>query len=68
MPKVRIIELFEKQSDGNGNINLIAECNEYNEDGVRVQQLSRSPFTFSDTLTDDEIVNLIKEGSYSIYF
>lgn len=68
MPNVRVVELFEKQFDGNGNVTLIAECNEYNEVGLRVKQLSRSPFTFNDTLTDEEIVALIKEGVYSIYF
>lgn len=68
MPNVRVVELFEKQSDGNGNINLIAECNEYNEVGIRIQQLSRSPFIFSEVLTDGEIIDLIKETTYSIYF
>lgn len=65
---MRIIELVEKQLDGEGNVKLIAECNDYNENGEYIKQLSRSPFTFSDTLTDEEIVLLIKEGVYSIYF
>lgn len=64
---MRIIELVDKQFDGQGNVNLIAECNDYNGE-VRVKQLSRSPFTFSDTLTDEEIIEIIKTGSYSIYF
>jgi hypothetical protein len=68
MPNTRVVELFEKQSDGNGNVNLIAECNDYNEVGVRVQQLSRSPFTFSENLSDGEIIDLIKQTTYSIYF
>lgn len=68
MANTRVIELFEKQYDGNGNVYLIAECNEYNDLGVRVQQLSRSPFTFQETLTDDEIKDLIRNGVYSIYF
>lgn len=64
--KYRIIELFEKQVV-DGLIYLIAECNEY--DGVvRTQQLSRSPFVFPDTMTDEEIINTIKANEYKIYF
>ena len=65
--KTRIIELFEKQVV-DVNINLIAECNEYDESGVRIQQLSRSPFTFPSTMTDDEIKSSIQINEYSIYF
>ena len=68
MANFRVIELFEKQLDGEGNVDLIAECNEYTEFGVRVQQLSRSPFTFSETLTDDEIIEQLKTTTYAIYF
>jgi hypothetical protein len=68
MANTRVIELVNKQPDGNGNVNLIAECNDYNEVGIRVQQLSRSPFTFSENLSDGEIIDLIKQTTYSIYF
>jgi len=64
--KTRVIELVEKQTV-DGNINLIAECNDY-ENGERTQQLSRSPFTFTSTMTDDEIKLSIQSNQYSIYF
>ena len=63
----KLIELFNKVADGNGNVNLIAECNVY-ENGVRVAQLSRSPFTFSATMIDDDIKQAIQNGEYAIYF
>jgi hypothetical protein len=68
MANTRVIELVNKQPDGNGNVNLIAECNDYNELGFRVQQLSRSPFTFSETLSDNEIIDILRTTTYSIYF
>lgn len=67
--KTRVIELFEKQNNGNGQINLIAECNEYTEGITQwTLQLSRSPFTFADTMTDQEIIDWLKLNTYSIYF
>jgi hypothetical protein len=63
----KIIELFNKVADGNGNVNLIAECNVY-DNGVRVAQLSRSPFTYPDTMTDQEIIDDLQAGAYSNYF
>ena len=68
MAKVRLIELVEKQVDENGNISLLAECNEYDETGVRVQQLSRSPFTYPGTMTDQDIIDTLKVNEYKIYF
>lgn len=65
---MRIIELVEKISDGNGNISLIAECNDYNEVGVIVKQLSRSPFTYPEYMTDQEIIDSLKSNEYKIYF
>lgn len=67
--KTRVIELFEKQSDGNGQVNLIAECNEYTEGITKwTAQLSRSQFTFADTMSDQEIIDWLKVNAYSIYF
>lgn len=65
---MRVIELVEKVSDGNGNVNLIAECNDYNEQGVRIRQLSRSPFTYPETMWDSEIIDSLKANEYKIYF
>jgi hypothetical protein len=63
----KIIELFNKTSDGNGNVNLIAECNGY-IDGFRSIQFSRSAFTFPDTMTDQQIIDYLMTNEYSIYF
>jgi hypothetical protein len=63
----KIIELFNKTADGNGNVNLIAECNGY-VDGVLKMQFSRSPFTYPDTMTDQEIIDSLRANEYSIYF
>lgn len=63
----KVIELVEKQII-DGNINLVAECNLYNENGELIQQFSRSPFTYSETMTDEEIINDIKTNYYYIYF
>lgn len=63
----KVIELVEKVVV-DGNINLIAECNGYDEDGNRKKQFSRSPFTYSETMTDAEIIEDIKAKYYHIYF
>ncbi len=62
----KLIELFEKVNNGNGTQSLIAECNGY-ENGVRVVQFSRSPFTFPDTMTDQDIIDSLWLNEYSIY-
>lgn len=65
--KYKLIELFEKVTNGDGTMNLIAECNEY-EDGVWYNQLSRSPFTYSESMTDEEIKTDLQLTTYSIYY
>lgn len=60
-----MIELKEKQTI-NGEIHLIAEYNVY-QDGKVVQQLSRSPFVYPDTMTDEEILADIQANYYYIY-
>lgn len=62
----KTIELFEKDIKGDGTMWLIAECNVY-ENNVRVAQLSRSPFVFPDTMTDQEIIDSLWLNEYSIY-
>jgi hypothetical protein len=61
----KIIELVEKVDTGT-TWQLIAECNGY-INGVRVIQFSRSPFEFSNELTDQEIIDSLWENEYSIY-
>lgn len=63
----RRIVLVEKQNL-EGVVKLIAECNDYDINNNIIKQLSRSPFEFPDTMTDEEIINNLQVGSYSIYF
>ncbi len=60
-----MLELKEKENIGN-EIHLIAEYNLYEGDRI-VQQLSRSPFVFPDTMTDKEISQDIMTNYYYIY-
>jgi hypothetical protein len=60
------ILLVEKVNNPNQTISLIAECNGY-VDGVRVMQFSRSPFSFADTITDQEIIDFLWGNDYAKY-
>lgn len=62
----KIIELVEKVNNGDGTRSMIAECNSY-QNGVRIAQYSRSPFTFSDTMSDQDIIDYLWLHQYSIY-
>lgn len=64
---MKTIELFEKDIKGDGTVWLIAECNVY-ENNVRIAQLSRSPFVFPDTMTDQEIIDYLISNEYSRYY
>lgn len=46
---------------------LIVECNGY-ENGERVVQYSRSPFKYPKDMTDEEIIEDIKQTEYQKYF
>lgn len=59
------IEIAEKIITEN-NIQLIVECNGY-EDDKRIIQFSRSPFTYSLIMTDEDIINDIAQTEYKIY-
>ncbi len=61
----KIIELKEKFDTGT-TVQLIAECNGY-VNGVLKIQFSRSPFEFSNELTDQEIIDSLWANEYSIY-
>lgn len=65
---IKKIELFEKQVFDENSISLIAECNMYDENEVNINQLSRSPFIFPNTMTDEEIINSLQINEYSIYY
>lgn len=64
---IKIIELVEKVNNGDGTLSLIAECNAYDND-ILVIQFSRSPFTFADTMTDQDIIDYLIANDYSLYF
>ena len=61
------IELFEKYAIDDTTISLIAECNVYDNNN-RIEQLSRSPFSFPNTMSDEEIIISIQTNEYNIYF
>lgn len=60
--KVEIVEKVITET----TVELIVECNGY-EDNVRVIQFSRSPFVYSNELTDEEIIQDISETEYKKY-
>lgn len=61
------IDLVEKVDNGDGTRSCIAELNVF-VDGVFKWQDSRSPFTFSDTMTDQDIIDSLTANEYSRYF
>lgn len=60
--KVEIVEKVLTET----TFELIVECNGY-ENEVRVIQFSRSPFIYSNELTDEEIIQDISETEYKKY-
>lgn len=61
------IYLVEKINNGDGSISMIAELCVYIY-GVFNHHDSRSPFTFSDTMTDQEIIDSLISNEYSKYY
>lgn len=68
MLTTRIIQIFNRVPDGEGYVNLIAECNDIDENNNIVRQLSRSKFKFQEVLTDGEIIDMLTTNQYSRYF
>lgn len=60
------INIVDKINNGDGSIRFIAELAVY-KDGVFSHHDSRSPFTFPDTMTDQDIINYLMTHEYSIY-
>lgn len=60
---VEIVEKIVKET----TVELIVECNGYDEYGRLIAQFSRSPFVFSNELTDEEIIESISENEYKQY-
>lgn len=64
----KVIELFEKSAFDDNMTSVIAECNIYDENNILIKQLSRSSFTFPNTMTDQEIIESLQGNEYNIYF
>jgi len=61
------IHLVEKVVNGDGTVSMIAElCVHVN--GLFSHHDSRSPFTFPDTMTDQEIIDSLTANEYSRYY
>ena len=60
------IEISEKIDRGDGSFTYLVECNGY-EGEERKVQFSRSPFVF-DGKTDEEVIEIVKNNNYYIYF
>ena len=61
------IHLVEKVDNGNGTVSMIAELSVF-KNGVFNHHDSRSPFTFADTMTDQDIIDHLTAYEYSRYF
>jgi hypothetical protein len=62
------LKLEEKKNNNDGTVSLYAALELQSDDGIFINHLSRSPFTFSDTMTDEEIKDYIINNQYSIYY
>ena len=60
------IEIDEKIDRGDGSFTYLVECNGY-EGEERKVQFSRSPFVF-EGMTDEEVIENVKNNHYYIYF
>lgn len=61
------INLVNKVDNGDGTVSMIAELS-VSVDGVFSHHDSRSPFTFADTMTDQDIKDYLTANEYSRYF
>lgn len=61
------IHLVEKVNNGDGTVSLIAELCVF-VNGSFDHHDSRSPFTFADTMTDQDILDHLTANEYSRYF
>lgn len=63
----KLIILVEKQIDVE-TVSLIAELNICDENNKILKQLSRSPFIFPNTMSDEEIIQELTNNQYKNYF
>lgn len=62
----KLVEIVKKTVKET-TVELIVECNGYDEYGRLIVQFSRSPFVLSNELTDEEIIQSISENEYKQY-
>lgn len=63
---IKEIKLVDKVNNGDGTVSLVAEVCVY-VNGSFSHHDSRSPFVFSDIMTDQEIIDYLKANEYSKY-
>ena len=63
----KTILLEEKVANDGGTISLIAALAVYDENGRFTHHMCRSPFTFPDTMTDQEIIDYLWANDYAKY-
>lgn len=61
------IYLIDRVSNGDGSSKMIAELAVY-VDGKFSHHDSRSPFTFPDSMTDQDIIDYLIANDYSRYY
>lgn len=54
-------------NNGDGTVSMIAELSVY-KNGVFIYHDSRSLFTFTDTMSDQDIIDYLTANEYSRYF
>lgn len=65
---IKQINIVEKVNNGDGTVSMIAEAAEYFDDMRFSHHNSRSPFTFPDTMTDQDIIDYLIANDYSKYY
>ena len=65
---IKNIDLLDKVDNNDGTTTMIAELKVYTDDMIFSYDASRSIFTFSNSMTDDEIKDYLIINDYSIYY
>lgn len=61
------ILLEDRVNNPNDTITVIAALAVYDDNGVFVQHMSRSPFSFANTISDQEIIDFLWANDYAKY-
>lgn len=63
----KVIHIEDKVFNPNNTISINAALAVYDDEGKFTHHMSRSPFTFADTITDQEIVEFLWGNDYAKY-